>query len=105
MALPINNMLYIYLLCPNSEHRKNLFQSKQSKHFHQRNQFTECEAGSNKVKLPKVGSNAIVHVPQGQGPTKEKPQQTELSSVVDTDVTCYLLALPTKARILYLDSL
>jgi hypothetical protein len=40
MALPIDKMLYIYLLCPHSEHQNNLFQSKQSKHFHQRNQFT-----------------------------------------------------------------
>jgi hypothetical protein len=39
LALPIDNMLYIYLLCPHSEHQKNPFQSKQSKHFHQRNQF------------------------------------------------------------------
>jgi hypothetical protein len=30
----------IYLLRPHSEHQKNLFQSKQSKHFHQRNRFT-----------------------------------------------------------------
>jgi hypothetical protein len=31
-------MLYIYLLCPHSERwKKNPFQSK---HFHQRNQFT-----------------------------------------------------------------
>jgi hypothetical protein len=40
LALPIDKMLYIYLLCPHSEHQKNPFQSKQSKHFHQRNQFT-----------------------------------------------------------------
>ncbi len=53
-------MLCIYLLCPHSEHQNNPFQSKQSKHFHQRKQFTQCETGSNKVKLPKVGSNAIV---------------------------------------------
>jgi hypothetical protein len=62
LALPIDKMLYIYLLCPHSEHQKNPFQSKQSKHFHQRNRFTQCETGSNKVKLPKVGSNAIVPV-------------------------------------------
>jgi hypothetical protein len=48
--------LYIYLPCPHSEHEKNPFQSKHSKHFHQRNQFTLCEISSNKVKLPKVGS-------------------------------------------------
>jgi hypothetical protein len=39
LALPIDNMLYIYLLCPQSEHQKNPFWSKQSKHFHQRNRF------------------------------------------------------------------
>ncbi len=38
LALPIDKM-YIYLLCPHSEHQNNPFQSKQSKHFHQRNQF------------------------------------------------------------------
>jgi len=37
LALPINKMLYIYLLCSHSENQKNPFQSKQSKHFHQRN--------------------------------------------------------------------
>jgi hypothetical protein len=36
VALPIDKMLYIYLLCPHSKHRKNAFQSKQSKHFHQK---------------------------------------------------------------------
>jgi len=59
-------MLYIYLLCLHSEHQNNSFQSKQSKHFHQRNRFTLCETGSNKVKLPKVGSNVIVPVPWGR---------------------------------------
>jgi hypothetical protein len=63
-------MLYIYLLCPHSEHQKNLFQSKQSKHFHQRNWFILCEIGSNKVKLPKVGSDAIVPVPVEAEPNK-----------------------------------
>jgi hypothetical protein len=29
------------------------------------NTFTKCDTGSNKVKLPKVGSNAIVPVPVG----------------------------------------
>jgi hypothetical protein len=67
LALPIDKMLYMYLLCPHSEHQKSTFQSKQSKHFHQRNRFTQCETGSNKVKLPKVGSNAIVPVPVGAG--------------------------------------
>jgi len=40
LALPIIKMLYIYLLCSHSEHQKNPFQSKQSKNFDQRNQFT-----------------------------------------------------------------
>jgi hypothetical protein len=31
LALPIDKMLYIYLLCPHSEHQNNPFQSKQSK--------------------------------------------------------------------------
>jgi hypothetical protein len=69
LALPIDKMLYIYLLCPHSECQKNPFQSKQSKHFHQRNQFTQCETSSNKVKFPKVGSKAIVPV---AGPTNKK---------------------------------
>jgi hypothetical protein len=57
-------MLYIYLLCSHSKHQNNLFQFKQSKHFHQRNRFTQCEIASNKVKLPKVGgSNVIVPGP------------------------------------------
>ncbi len=46
-----------------SELQKNPFQSKQSKHFHQRNRFPKHETSSSKVKLPKVGSNAIVPVP------------------------------------------
>jgi hypothetical protein len=40
LVLPIDKMLYIYLLCPHSEHQKNPFQSKESKHFHQKNRFT-----------------------------------------------------------------
>ncbi len=51
LALPIDKMLYIYVLCPHSEHQKNL---------NGLNTFTK-EAGSNKVKHPKVGSNVIVH--------------------------------------------
>jgi hypothetical protein len=46
LALPIDKMLYIYLLCPYSEHQKNPFQFKESKHFHQRNWFTQCKTGS-----------------------------------------------------------
>jgi hypothetical protein len=67
----IDHMLYIYILCPHSEHQNNPFQSKKSKHFHQRNRFTQCETGSIKVKLPKVGSNVIVPVPVGAGPNKD----------------------------------
>ncbi len=71
LALPIDKMLYIYYSVHTLNTKKNPFQSKQSKHFHRRSWFTECEIDSNKVKLPKVGSNAIVLVPpQGQGPTK-----------------------------------
>jgi len=40
LALPIDKMLYIYLLCPHSERQNNPFQSKESKHFHQRSRFT-----------------------------------------------------------------
>ncbi len=42
-------MLYIYSLGPHSEHQNNPFQSKWSKHFHQRNHFIQCENGFNKV--------------------------------------------------------
>jgi len=38
LALPIDKMS-VYLLCPHSKHQKNPFQSKQSKHFHQRNRL------------------------------------------------------------------
>jgi len=34
LALSIDKMLYIYLLCSHFEHQNNPFQSKQSKHFH-----------------------------------------------------------------------
>ncbi len=60
LALPIDKMLCIYVLCPHSKHQKNPFQSKQSKHFHHGNQFTLCETGFNKVKLPKVGSVIVL---------------------------------------------
>jgi len=70
LALPIDKMLNIYLLCSHSEHPKNPFQPKQSKRFHSKNWFTECETGLNSIKLPKVGSNAIVPVPVGAGPNK-----------------------------------
>jgi hypothetical protein len=70
LALPIDKMLDICLLCPHSEHQNNPFQSKQSKHIHQRNQFNYCETDSNKIKLPKLGFNAIVLVPVGEEPNK-----------------------------------
>jgi hypothetical protein len=57
-------------MCTHSEHQKTSFRSKQSKHFHRKTQFTSCETGSNKVKLPKVESNAIVSVPVGAEPNK-----------------------------------
>ncbi len=73
--LPFTLLLFIYLLCSHSEHQKNLFQSK---HFHQKNQFTEYETSSNKVKLPKVGSSVmIVH---GQGPTTNPVNMNKISS-------------------------
>ncbi len=74
MALPIDKILYIYLLCSHAEHQKYPSQSKQSKHFHQRNWFTQCETGSNKVKLLTVGTNAIVHRDRAQQKTQvQKP--------------------------------
>ncbi len=45
LAFPIDKMLYIYLVCPHSEHQNNPFQSKQSI-----NTFTK-ETGSPDVKL------------------------------------------------------
>jgi hypothetical protein len=40
LALPIDKMLlYIYALCSHSEHQQIPFQSKQSKHFHQKHRF------------------------------------------------------------------
>jgi len=52
LAVPIDRTLYIYLSVSTlSTTRKNPFKSK---HFHPKKQ------SSNKVKLPKVGSNAIV---------------------------------------------
>jgi hypothetical protein len=68
-------MLYIYLLYPHSEHQNNPFQSKHSKHFHQRNWFIVCETGSNKLKLPKVGPNVIFPVPVGAGPNKVREKE------------------------------
>jgi hypothetical protein len=71
--LPIDNLLYIYLLlCPHSKHpQKQPFQSKQSKHIHQRNRFIWCETGSNKVRLRKSWIQChIVPVPVGAEPNK-----------------------------------
>ncbi len=59
LALPINKMLYIYLLCPHSEHQKNI-----GSNLNGLNTFTK-ETSSNKVKLPQVGWNAIVFCPCG----------------------------------------
>jgi len=78
LALPIDKMLYMYLLlCTHSEHRKDRFQvhtlntAKIGSNLNSLNTFTK-ETSSNKVKLPKVGSNAtIVHAPTGQGLTKK----------------------------------
>jgi hypothetical protein len=56
-----------------SELQNNPFQSKQSKHFHQRNWLTWCETGFNKIKLRKVWSNVIVPVLWWQDPKKGGP--------------------------------
>jgi hypothetical protein len=60
LALPMDKMLYIYLLCPHSEHQK-----KYGSNLNSLNTFTKemGSPGSNKVKLPKVGSDAIVPGP------------------------------------------
>ncbi len=47
---------------------KNPFQCEQSWHFHQINRFTKSEAGFNKAKVAKLGSNAVV--PVWAGPNK-----------------------------------
>jgi hypothetical protein len=60
LALPIDKMLYIYLLRPHSEHPKKICSNLNSL-----NTFTK-ETGSNKVKLSKVGSNMIVHRDRAQ---------------------------------------
>jgi hypothetical protein len=91
LALPIDKMLCIYLLCPRSEHQKNSFQSKQSKYFHQRIRFIYCETGCNKVKVPKVGSNVIDPVPVGAGPNKV------LTVVLGISKVCAVLPCRTKA--------
>jgi hypothetical protein len=63
LALAIDKMLYIYLLCPHSEHPKKICSNLNSL-----NTFTKETGSGNvkpvliKVKLPKVGSNAIVLV-------------------------------------------
>jgi len=36
------------------------------------NTFTKCDTDSNKVRLPKVGSNALVPVPLGAGPKERR---------------------------------
>jgi hypothetical protein len=59
LALPIVKMLYIYRLCPHSKHQKDPFQSKESKHFHQKTDSPNVKTSFNTLKLPKVGSNVI----------------------------------------------
>jgi hypothetical protein len=63
LALPLDKMLYIYLLFPHSEHQKI------RSNLNSLNSFTK-ETSSNKVKLAKVGSNAIVPVPVRARPDK-----------------------------------
>jgi hypothetical protein len=62
LALPIDKMFYIV---PTVSHTLNT--KKIRSDLNNLNTFTK-ETGSNKVKLPKVGSNAIVHVPVRAGP-------------------------------------
>ncbi len=78
LALPIDKMLYIYLLCPHTLNTKTICSNLNSL-----NTFTK-EAGSpnvklifNKVKLPKVGSNVIVPVPNKQN----SPYQDQFGKV------------------------
>jgi hypothetical protein len=66
LAMPIDKILYIYLLCPHSEHH-----TKICSNLNSLKTFTK-ETGSNKVKLPRVRSNEIVPVPVGAGPNKFK---------------------------------
>jgi hypothetical protein len=76
LALPIDKKLYIYLLCPHSEH-----QNKIHSNLNSLNTFTE-ETGSpnvktirNKIKLPEVGSNVIWSLSLwGAGPNKTNKQ-------------------------------
>jgi hypothetical protein len=62
------NLLYIYLLSPHSEHPE-----KMSSNLNSLNAFTK-ETNSHKVKLPKVGSNAIVPLPVGSRPARMNQQ-------------------------------
>jgi hypothetical protein len=69
LALPIAKMLYIYLLCPHSEHQKNSFQSKPS------NTFTKESGSSNvkpvvKDKTSKSWVQCARPCPVGAGPNK-----------------------------------
>ncbi len=59
--------MYIYLLCPHSEH-----QNKFRSNLNSLNTFTKGTSSPNKLKLPKIGSNAIVPVRVGAGPNKRK---------------------------------
>ncbi len=67
LFLPIDKMLYIYLLCPHSEHQK-----KFRSNLNSLNTFTKGTSSPNKLKLPKIGSNAIVPVRVGAGPNERK---------------------------------
>jgi hypothetical protein len=69
LALPIDTMLYTDLLCPHSEHQKNLFKSKQL------STFTK-ETGSNKVKLPEVGGMAKMRQEKQQEDQQECTRKT-----------------------------
>ncbi len=93
-------LLYISTYCVHTLNTKTIHSSLSSlKHFHQRNRFTECEAGSNEVKTSKSWIQCNCTCPCGsRAQQKEKPQQTEVSTVVDTDVKCHLSGLPTKGK-------
>jgi hypothetical protein len=113
LALPIDKMLYIYLLCPHSEHQNNRF------HYHQRDRVPNLKQMFNKVKLPKVGSSAI----WGTGPNQFiqlrmswTPILVYLIAQKYKNIVCFsflvcpcpdqsLLALPYKAGILCSESL
>jgi hypothetical protein len=72
-ALPVDKMLYIYLLCPHSEHQKQIHSNLNSLNtFTKKMGSSNMKTDSNKLKLPKVGSNVIVPVP---GPKNQLSSQ------------------------------